>query len=343
MRCLRCGQEYRAEQGAACPYCDPSAIAPAGYTPKHLVDTVFTRRSAMQGERKQVTVLFCDVVQSTLIAERLGPDEMHRLLDRLFKLVLEAVHRHEGTVNQFLGDGVMALFGAPLAHEKHARQAVAAALAIVREAPSGLAEFTHASGLPLAVRVGINTGRVVVGSIGDDLRMDYTAIGDTTNLAARLQQLAEPGTVLVSESTYRDIEEQFDVVPLGTRAVKGRTEPVRVYRVAGVRGPGAVERRLRAPLIGREAQTQAVEGCVARLLEVGEGGVLCVIGEPGVGKSRLLAETRRRADGVGFLWLEGRSFFLTQRLSYGPLVDILRHYTGITETDDDAAAWTKLD
>jgi class 3 adenylate cyclase len=163
---------------------------PLSYTPKHLAEKILTSRSALEGERKQVTVLFCDLANSTPIAERLGPEHMHTLLNRFFELALSEVHRYEGTINQFLGDGFMALFGAPLAHEDHARRAVLAAWALQRTLQE--AHLGEPYGVECTFRMGLNSGLVVVGSIGDNLRMDYSAIGDTTNLAARLQQLAEP-------------------------------------------------------------------------------------------------------------------------------------------------------
>src|SRR5215470_9150922 len=161
---------------------------PLSYTPKHLAEKILTSRSALEGERKQVTVLFCDLANSTPIAERLGPEHMHTLLNRFFELALNEVHQYEGTINQFLGDGFMALFGAPLAHEDHARRAVFAALALQRTLKE--ADLGKAYHVECAFRMGLNSGLVVVGSIGDNLRMDYSAIGDTTNLAARLQQVA---------------------------------------------------------------------------------------------------------------------------------------------------------
>src|SRR5439155_17074094 len=170
-----------------------------------LAEKILTSRSALQGERKPVTVLFCDVVNSTTLAERLGPDEMHALLSRFFDLALAEVHRYEGTVNQFLGDGFMALFGAPIAHEDDARRAVLAALSVqrrLRDRPTAPIDVLG----DVTVRMGLNTGLVVVGTIGDNLRMDYTAVADTTNLAARLQQMAEPGTLLISDSTHRLVE-----------------------------------------------------------------------------------------------------------------------------------------
>jgi class 3 adenylate cyclase len=174
---------------------------PLSYTPKHLAEKILTSRSALEGERKQVTVLFCDLANSTPIAERLGPEHMHTLLNRFFELALHDIHRYEGTINQFLGDGFMALFGAPLAHEDHARRAVLAALALQRTLKE--ADLGKPYNVECAFRMGLNSGLVVVGSIGDNLRMDYSAIGDTTNLASRLQGIAEPGTILMSTSTSR--------------------------------------------------------------------------------------------------------------------------------------------
>src|SRR5215813_5327575 len=193
---------------ATVPMLDPTR-GPVSYTPPHLVEKILTSRSALEGERKQVSVLFCDLANSTALAERLGPEAMHGLLNRFFALALDAVHRYEGTINQFLGDGFMALFGAPLTHEDHARRAVLAALALQRALQDHQAELGEPYGVTCVFRMGLNTGLVVVGSIGNNLRMDYSAIGDTTNLAARLQQLAEPGTILISDATRRLVEGSF--------------------------------------------------------------------------------------------------------------------------------------
>src|SRR5262249_25419212 len=180
--------------GATAPPALDHEREPLSYTPKHLAEKILTSRSALEGERKQVTVLFCDLANSTPIAERIGPEAMHTLLNRFFEVALNEVHRYEGTINQFLGDGFMALFGAPIAHEDHARRAALAAIGLQKVFAEHHAELGgRGGGVELTVRMGINTGWVVVGGIGDQLRRDYTAIGDTTNLAARLQQLAEPG------------------------------------------------------------------------------------------------------------------------------------------------------
>jgi class 3 adenylate cyclase len=177
------------------------AREPLSYTPKHLAEKILTSRSALEGERKQVTVLFCDLANSTHIAERIGPEAMHTLLNRFFEVALNEVHRYEGTINQFLGDGFMALFGAPIAHEDHARRGVLAALALQRTLQE--VDVGKPYEVECAFRMGLNSGLVVVGSIGDNLRMDYSAVGDTTNLASRLQGVAEPGTILMSEFTSR--------------------------------------------------------------------------------------------------------------------------------------------
>src|ERR1700712_5060352 len=203
--CGECGAALTAVAAAPAPSPprETSRHVPQSYTPPPLAAQILQSRSALEGERKQVTVLFCDLVGSTSLAERLGPETMHLLLNRFFELALSEVHRYEGTINQFLGDGFMALFGAPISHEDHARRAALAALGLQKLLQEHRAELGEQEGLRLEVRMGINTGWVVVGGIGDQLRRDYTAVGDTTNLAARMQQLAEPGTILVSGDASR--------------------------------------------------------------------------------------------------------------------------------------------
>jgi class 3 adenylate cyclase len=214
--CNACGSSLGGS-AAESPAQDPRA-----YTPSHLAERILHSRSALEGERKHVTVLFCDLADSTRIAERLGADTMHEIMDRCFALILDQVHRYEGTVNQFLGDGVMALFGAPLALEDAPHRAVTAALAIHRALEPLGDELRRRFGIEFEMRIGIHSGPVVVGSIGDDLRMDYTAVGDTTNLASRLQGLARPGMVLVSDATASLIQGWFDLECLGDLEVKGR-------------------------------------------------------------------------------------------------------------------------
>ena len=206
----------------------------ASYTPKHLADKVLKARSAIEGERRQVTVLFADIAGFTSVAEGRDPEEVHQILDRAFEAITAEVHRFEGTVNQYTGDGVMALFGAPIAHEDHARRAVHAALGIQRALADYQRELSP-RGITFRARQGLNTGLVVVGSIGGDLRMDYTAVGDTTNVAARLQQASEPGRVTISEATQRLVHGYVETRALGHLQVKGKAEPVQVWEAVEAR------------------------------------------------------------------------------------------------------------
>jgi class 3 adenylate cyclase/tetratricopeptide (TPR) repeat protein len=319
------------------------AREPLSYTPKHLAEKILTSRSALEGERKQVTVLFCDLANSTPIAERLGPEHMHTLLNRFFELALDAVHRYEGTINQFLGDGFMALFGAPLAHEEHARRAVLAALALQRtlkEAPLG-----EPYGMECAFRMGLNSGLVVVGSIGDNLRMDYSAIGDTTNLAARLQQGAAPDTIWVSESTSRLVQGSVRLEPLPPIEVKGKTEPVSIYKVLGTlprRSPIASRsERTLSLFVGRERELTTLEALFTQV-EAGQGQVVGIVAEAGGGKSRLLYEFRQRLQDKRVTYLEGRCLSYGSTIPYHPLIDVLRHHCGISETESPEALIEKV-
>jgi class 3 adenylate cyclase/tetratricopeptide (TPR) repeat protein len=328
--CDRCGAAMAA---APAPTATASRFSsPGSYTPKHLAERILTSKSALEGERKQVTVLFCDIVDSTATAERLGPEAMHRLLSGFFEIALAEIHRYEGTANQFLGDGFMALFGAPLAHEDHARRAVLAALAIQRS----LQDAFGASPTPLAIRMGINTGFVVVGSIGDDLRMDYTAVGDTTHLAARLQQLAPSGAIFVGETTARQVSGYVSLAALDPMAIKGLGAAVPVYRVEGLgrrRSPldGIDEREL-TPFVGRDRELAALVDLLAQV-EAGEGRVVGIVGEPGAGKSRLLLEFRRRIAERPLTFLEGRCLSFGGSIPYLPILDIIRNNCGIGESD----------
>ena len=205
------------------------------YTPAYLVERILTSRSALEGERKLVTVLFADIADSSALAQRTDPERLHQLMGEILHLVAEAVHRYEGTVNQYLGDGLMALFGAPIALEDHPLRAVQAALAIQETIRGYSAQFQREHGVELRLRIGINTGPVVVGRIGDDLRMDYTAVGNTTHIAARMQTHAEPGAILMAEATHRFVEGYVLCESLGRVEVRGQREPVAVYRVTGRR------------------------------------------------------------------------------------------------------------
>src|SRR5213083_116582 len=263
--CSSCGHANPAGQ-TFCNGCghrlDESARSAArdrpAYTPKHLVEKFLASRTALEGERKQVTVLFADVKGSMDLAEQIDPEMFHQVMERVAALLAEGVHRFEGTVTQFTGDGLMALFGAPIAHEDHAQRACFAALHLSEELRRYAEELKRTKGLGFAVRMGINSGEVVVGTIGDDLRMDYTAQGHTVGLAARMEQMAQPGTVYVSEHTARLVEGFFTLRDQGTPALKGVSTPVRVFALLGV---GPLRTRLDAAsvlgfsrLVGREEE-----------------------------------------------------------------------------------------
>ena len=297
--------------------------------PAELAQKILDSKGAVLGARKLVTVLFCDLVGSTAIAEKLDPEEYRDLLGEYLEVAFREVYKFEGIVNQLAGDGVMALFGAPIAHEDAPQRAVRAALGI-RAALGGLNEQLRTRrGFELQARFGINTGPVVVGAVGNDLKLDYTAIGDTTNLASRMQSLAEPGTILLSETTYRRVRGFFQLQPAGVFDVKGKSEPVAAYRVLGesdATTPMAIAaaRGLTA-LVGREAELAQLHACYQRLAEQ-LAQVVAVVGEAGSGKSRLLYEFKQQLASEEVLFLEGRCSSLSHALPYAPWISMLRQH-----------------
>ena len=341
--CLRCGTQLAMScatcsavlpSGARfCPECghgvDVAATAPASYTPRHIGEQILAARTAIEGERKQVSVLFCDIVRSSALAAELGPEEFRLVIDRFFRVALAHVHRYEGTVNQFLGDGFMALFGAPIAHEDHARRAVLAALGIAAQSE-------------VRVRIGINRGLVVVGTIGDDLRVEYSAFGDTIVLAARLESAAAPGAVLVSERTAGLVRGYFQLREVAPVQVKERTVHPLVVTGLGTRTARIAAGDLLSPFIGRDRELAELD----RVLEVvagGEGQVVGLVGEPGLGKSRLALELRRLAEDRAAV-LEGRCLSYCAGIAYLPLFELVRNACGIAvdETPDVVSSKIEL-
>src|SRR3989441_6796168 len=331
--CPACGvanppaNKFCGECGAPMTAAPPAQkfASPDAYTPKHLAEKILTSKGALEGERKGVTVMFSDVSGFTAMSERLDPEEVHAIMDRAFEVILREVHHYEGTINQFLGDGVMALFGAPIAHEDHAHRALSAALAIQRELKPLADDVRRVHGVEFRMRMGINTGLVVVGAIGKDLRMDYTAVGDTTNLAARLLGLAKPGQIVVSRRTQHLRDGFFEFEDLGEFQLKGKTEPVRAYAlIREIRGRTRLEvskERGLTPLVGREREIQRLTQTHQRAA-AGEGAIALLEGDPGVGKSRLLYEFLRRHEGLGFLELETTGVSYGRSMPYRPILEL---------------------
>ena len=324
---------------------ETSGAGPVTYTPRHLAEKILTSRSALEGERKLVTVLFADCVGFTALSARLDPEDLHTVMDGCFARITDAVHGYEGTVNQFTGDGVMALFGAPIAHEDHAVRAVAAALAIQKAAQEYGDTLRRTRGLDFALRIGLNTGPVVVGKIGDDLRMDYTAQGETVNLAARLQAVAGAGEVLISEATERLVSGYFVAEDRGLFDLKGLPQPVRGFAVAAQRRRRArfalaVERGL-TPLVGRAGELAFVRDCVERA-RAGRGQVVSVVAEAGIGKSRLVWELRRALEEGTCTYLEGHCRPHGEALPFDLVTQILQANFGLEDGESEATQAEKV-
>ena len=334
--CSNCGTQL-SPAAKFCPECahpeavtappQPRFAAPDSYTPKHLVEKIINSKAALEGERKQVTVLFADLKGSMeLLADR-DPEEARKLLDPVLEHMMEAVHRYEGTVNQVMGDGIMALFGAPLAHEDHAVRACYAALRMQESVTQYAESVFRSHGVPLQIRVGLNSGEVVVRAIGSDLHMDYTAVGQTTHLAARMEQMATPGTILLAPTTLQFAEGYVQVAARGPVAVKGLPEPVEIYALTGA---SALRTRLHAAaargltrFVGRDAEIEQIRRALA-LAHDGHGQLVAVVGEPGVGKSRLVYEFTDSHRTQDWLILEAGSVSYGKATSYLPVIDLLK-------------------
>src|SRR5262245_51274418 len=339
--CKKCGQPVATMPAVAAAAKSPS---PESYTPKHLAEKILTSKSALEGERKQVTVLFADLKGSMeLLADR-DPEEARKILDPVLERMMEAVHRYEGTVNQVMGDGIMALFGAPLAHEDHAVRACYAALRM-QASVTKYAGQLRSQGLDVQIRVGLNSGEVVVRSIGSDLRLDYSAVGQTTHLAARMEQTAVPGTIRLTTATHRLAVGLVQVRSLGPIGIKGLTDSLETLELVGLEPSQtrleASARRGLTPLVGREAELDLLRQIVDRAGR-GAGQVAALVGEAGIGKSRLVWELIRSQLVRDWLILTGRSQSYSAGTPYIPVVEMLKAYFRLESQDDFAAIRSKV-
>jgi len=329
--CFACGQPVTAAPGGQ------RSNSPEAYTPRHLAEKILRSKSALEGERKQVTVLFADLKGSMeLLADR-DPEEARKILDPVLERMMDAVHRYEGTINQVMGDGIMALFGAPIAHEDHAVRGCYAALQMQDAVRRYSDELRRSQGIEVQVRVGLNSGGVVVRSIGSDLRMDYTAVGQTTHLAARMEQLAIPGSIRITAGTLALTEGYVTVKPLGPLPVKGMREPVEIYELVGTgvartRFEAAARRGL-SHFVGRDTEMEQLSGALEKAAR-GLGQVVAVVGEPGVGKSRLFYEFVHSRRTRGWFLVESGSVSYGNATPYLPVIGLLRFYFRVQDRDE---------
>jgi class 3 adenylate cyclase/tetratricopeptide (TPR) repeat protein len=361
MKCPKC-QHENPEDANFCMGCGnnlalPSESPPAGlsfdeklnkiqrYLPKGLTEKILSQKDKIEGERKQVTVMFCDMEGFTPLVEKLGSEKAYSVMDEIYEILIHKVHDFEGTVNEMTGDGIMALFGAPIALEDAPQRALRSALSIHRE----IGKFNEQKReiKPIKMRIGIHTGPVVVGTLGNDLRVEFKAVGDTVNLASRMEGIAEPGTTYVTEDTFRLTEGLFHFETQGEKAVKGKEEPVPVYKLLSskkdvYRARLGSERMIYSEMVGRDKELNKLELQVLKAID-GEGSIVNIIGEAGIGKSRLVAELKTREVMKRVTLLEGRAISTGRNLSFHPITDLLKQWARIGEDDSGAAALSKLE
>ena len=348
--CPTCGAKVGEMAAAEAPAAPVESPPPADdglrrYVPTELLAKLeyAAQTGSMEGERRIITMLFCDLQGSTAAAEAMDPEEWAEVMNGAFEHLIAPVYRYEGTLARLMGDAVLAFFGAPIGHEDDPERAVRAGLEIIDAIEPYRARVKHEWGIDIDVRVGINTGLVVVGAMGSDLRVEYTAMGDAVNTAARMEQTAAPGTVQVAETTCNLVDRLFEFEDLGGIDVKGKTDPVPAYRVVkalprpetlrGIEG-------LNAPLVGRDDELAQLEAAIAAMGD-GKGGVISVMAEAGLGKSRLVTEAKRRVEGVR--WHEGRSLSFETATPYAPVRRILRSICGLSGGEAPAEAWRKIE
>jgi len=354
-KCPKCGTEILLGK-KYCGECGHNLTLPVGPIPKELsfdeklgkiqrhlpqdlTKKILAQKDKIEGERKQVTVMFCDMEGYTILTEKIGSEQMYSIMDEVYEILIHKVHDYEGTVNELTGDGIIALFGAPIALEDAPQRAIRSALAIHREINRFSEEIKGKGRIPgVKMRIGIHTGPVVVGTLGNDLRVEFKAVGDTVNLASRMEGLAQPGTTYVTEETFKLTEWFFRFEALGERQVKGKEEPVRVYQVIApstrrTRFDVSAERGL-TPFIGRERELELLLDGFERV-KAGKGQAFSIVSEAGVGKSRLLYEFRKAIVNEDVTFLEGRCFSYSRGVAYHPFIEILKSNFNIQEEEED--------
>jgi class 3 adenylate cyclase len=347
--CANCGRALVDVAATDAPATDDAAthMRLTAAAPQPLITKMRTAR--LTGERKPVTALFADVVGSTALAEQMDPEDWTAMINEAFDLMSRAVFRYEGTIAQLQGDAMLAFFGAPIAHEDDPERAILAALDMVAATEEFAAELKADRGIDFRIRAGINSGPVMVGNVGSDLRYEYTALGDAVNVAARMQTAAQPGTIVITEMTRHLTGDTFDLDDLGEIEVKGKAEPIHAYRVVGRKAAPARRRGLESvgldsPMVGRDDQLKRL----ASLLDViaaGRGRAAFIVGEPGIGKSRLLAELKHAALAPPSTtrWFEGRCVSYGRNLPYHLLMDLLRSILGFSFSATESEARAALD
>jgi class 3 adenylate cyclase/tetratricopeptide (TPR) repeat protein len=352
-QCANCGAEFSATANF-CPQCGhPTGLSeenlrsasPQDHTTHHLADKIRPAKTAVEGERKLVTVMFADVKGSMEFVVGRDPEDAQRLLDPVIERMIEAVHHYEGTVTDIMGDGIMALFGAPIAHEDHAVRASYAALKIQASVKRYGDEVRHSHGVPLAVRVGLNSGEIVLRAVRNDLRTDYTGVGETAHLAARMEQIAKPGSIFATTETKKLAEGYVEMKPLGPMPVKGLSEDIPVYEVTGA---GVARTRLQAaaargltPFVNREAEFDQLNRA-KQIAASGHGQAVAIVGEAGVGKSRFVEQFMHAQHATDWLVLESNSASYKRTTPYLPVIELLRQYFNINSQDSVASIRQKV-
>jgi class 3 adenylate cyclase/tetratricopeptide (TPR) repeat protein len=317
------------------------------YLPKGLTDKILSQKDKIEGERKQVTVMFCDMEAFTSFTEKLGPEEAYSIMDQVYEILIHKVHDYEGTVNEMTGDGIMALFGAPVALEDAPQRAIRTSLAIHREMAKYCDQLKQEKKdiPPIKMRIGIHTGPVVVGTVGNDLRVDFKAVGDTVNLASRVEGLAGPGTTYITNDTFKLTEGLFRFEALGEKEVKGKKEPIKVYRAIApstsrTRFDVSAERGL-TPFVGRERELELLIDGFERA-KGSRGQAFSIVSEAGIGKSRLLYEFRKSVSSSDVIFLEGRCLSYSKGVAYHLVIDMLKANFEIKEGDEDSEIRDKV-